>query len=699
MVDYPNIFGQGMDAFAQGYDTTQKITQDRARTLAGRAISQGDYQTAASVLGNVGLKDEAQNAILQGQSQQSRKAEISAGTALAGGDYSGAAKALGGAGLVDQAQRAVISGQDQQNRQGRISAATAYGNGDYAGAIKALGPTGDLKSVADVQDQIRSQHKDQLTYVSQEAAKLQQIYKQAGPAAMLQAFDANVANYKSMGSDDQSLAQIRQGLQQDPETTLSRLIQPKHSFHVVGDTMMVTDDNTGAVIGSYTGKKFMPVGADQSLWEVGGDGAQPSTAQAASAPRSVRNNNPLNLTTLPQGQWDGQTGADGRFAVFASPEAGMAAADKNLQAYATQHGINTVQGIVNRWAPKGDGANDPQAYAETVAKDIGVKPDQPLDLTNPQTRAMVLHSMAKVERGGPSNATPAASPGAAPAGARLVAQGPVAEAAKAMSESAGGGLTGDAYLQTLPPQIQGTVKAIAEGRMPLPSGFVLKTPYGQQLISAVSQYDPTFSSANAATRVATRKDFTSGKSAQTLTAFNTALAHLSNLDQAISDLNNNGFPLNNQVAHLIAGATGTDQRLTNFELTKRTALDEVNKALVGSGGALGDREALMTQLNAAKSPESLHQAVRSLADLLQGKINAMGQQYQQGMGTDAYPIQLVTPEAKKTLDRLDGTGGAKVAAKPQQSADGIPTVSPEQAAKLSRGTRFRTTDGRVLVRQ
>ncbi len=63
-------------------------------------------------------------------------------------------------------------------------------------------------------------------------------------------------------------------------------------------------------------------------------GGQPSRAE--------RNNNPLNLTVPASGPWAGQTGTDGRFAVFASPQAGLAAADQNLQSYAKQ-GINTLQ--------------------------------------------------------------------------------------------------------------------------------------------------------------------------------------------------------------------------------------------------------------------------------------------------------------------------------------------------------------------
>lgn len=118
----------------------------------------------------------------------------------------------------------------------------------------------------------------------------------------------------------------------------------------------------------------------------------------ASAPRAVRNNNPLNLTTLPSGTWTGQVGKDGQFAVFDNPQSGLAAADQNLHAYYSKHGLDTLQGVISRWAPASE--NDTAAYVGTVAKDLGIDPNAKLNLSDPATRHAVLASMAKVEAGG-----------------------------------------------------------------------------------------------------------------------------------------------------------------------------------------------------------------------------------------------------------------------------------------------------------
>jgi hypothetical protein len=120
----------------------------------------------------------------------------------------------------------------------------------------------------------------------------------------------------------------------------------------------------------------------------------------ADQPRGIRNNNPLNLT----GHWDGQIGSDGPFAQFASVDDGRAAADRNLQAYASKHGINTVAGVVSRWAPPSE--NDTHAYVSKVSDALGVDPNAPLDMSDPQLRTKLLGAMEAHETG----QAPAANP-------------------------------------------------------------------------------------------------------------------------------------------------------------------------------------------------------------------------------------------------------------------------------------------------
>lgn len=145
------------------------------------------------------------------------------------------------------------------------------------------------------------------------------------------------------------------------------------------------------------------------------------SAPGSNAPRGLRNNNPLNLRPLGQGQWNGQTGVDGgNYAQFGSEQDGWNAAHKNLETYGSKHGINTVAGVISRWAPSGDN-NNPQSYAATVAKKLGVNPNATINLSDASTREKLLSAMADVELGqdynGPGGAPTAP---AAPANPRTI---------------------------------------------------------------------------------------------------------------------------------------------------------------------------------------------------------------------------------------------------------------------------------------
>lgn len=98
--------------------------------------------------------------------------------------------------------------------------------------------------------------------------------------------------------------------------------------------------------------------------------------------RGGRNNNPGNLR-ISDNVWEGQTGDDGEFVQFASPEHGVRALGKNLITYRNK-GFVTVNQIINRWAPKKDN-NATEEYVAFVSQRMGVDPNIPIDVTNIDT--------------------------------------------------------------------------------------------------------------------------------------------------------------------------------------------------------------------------------------------------------------------------------------------------------------------------
>lgn len=235
-------------------------------------------------------------------------------------------------------------------------------------------------------------------------------------------------------------------------------------------------------------------------------------------------------------------------------------------------------------------------------------------------------------------------------------------------------LTGDEYLATLPKDMQTTVKAIAEGRMAMPTGNGSRSKYGQALQQAVNNYDPTADAATIAGRFATRKGFTAGKEAQSVNALNTVMEHLGQLKDNADAMQNVGFTPWNAVANFTGRVLGSDKQ-TNFESNALPVAQELTRAYRGAGGAEADIQGTLKTLNSNSSPEQFKGAFATLAELLKGKQDALADQYKRGMGTVVEDKDFYTPESISALAKM-GIGDAPAKENVQ------PLIKPETRQKL-----------------
>lgn len=118
-------------------------------------------------------------------------------------------------------------------------------------------------------------------------------------------------------------------------------------------------------------------------------------------PRGIRNNNPGNLRPGPA--WQGIAGLDQDqpdppYLRFIDPEHGVRAIARTLIAYQDLHGINTIAGVFQRWAPAGD-HNDPASYAQAVASVLGVGLSDPIDLHRTAELAALASAITRQENG------------------------------------------------------------------------------------------------------------------------------------------------------------------------------------------------------------------------------------------------------------------------------------------------------------
>ena len=120
-------------------------------------------------------------------------------------------------------------------------------------------------------------------------------------------------------------------------------------------------------------------------------------------PRGIRNNNPLNIRRMYKDQWKGLRAQqqDASFCQFETMEWGWRAAFYLLtKTYYFSYQLDTIRGIISRWAPPQD-HNNTEAYIKNVSRLTGIDPDEPIGIPSekPARWLMVGMAMAIQENG------------------------------------------------------------------------------------------------------------------------------------------------------------------------------------------------------------------------------------------------------------------------------------------------------------
>lgn len=115
------------------------------------------------------------------------------------------------------------------------------------------------------------------------------------------------------------------------------------------------------------------------------------------APRGIRNNNPGNIRHGEK--WKGRRPLqdDIEFVQFSDVKYGIRAMVRILRTYKKKYKIDTIYGLVSRWAPSNE--NDTQAYIRHVAANTGIPAREKIDLESPEILQKVLPALILHENG------------------------------------------------------------------------------------------------------------------------------------------------------------------------------------------------------------------------------------------------------------------------------------------------------------
>ena len=259
-------------------------------------------------------------------------------------------------------------------------------------------------------------------------------------------------------------------------------------------------------------------------------------------------------------------------------------------------------------------------------------------------------------------------------------------------------LTGEEYLKTVSPTAATLIKKYASGELPVTAQMV-RTPAGQQLLGAITQYDPSFDATNYQKRQQVASAFAKGPQSNAIRGANQALYHMGNLYQRTENLNNTGIlpgiinPIVNYVEEKGFGTTKQGQ----YRQSAQAVASELRRVFAGSGGGnLQELNKWESSFDPNASEEQQKAYIQNGVDLLHGALESLNSQYQQGMGLNKNVTDLLNPQARHVYESLQ-MGENPNKTKAQKT--GIALVAPvkinsdAEYNKLSSGTTFVGPDG------
>lgn len=114
--------------------------------------------------------------------------------------------------------------------------------------------------------------------------------------------------------------------------------------------------------------------------------------------RGYRNKNPGNIRHGSKWQGLAPNQTDAGFCQFVSHEYGIRAIYKLMQTYQNKYGLNSIEAIINRYAPPNE--NHTQNYINRCAADLGISRDARINTCDMKTLVALAKAIVSVELGG-----------------------------------------------------------------------------------------------------------------------------------------------------------------------------------------------------------------------------------------------------------------------------------------------------------
>jgi hypothetical protein len=208
--------------------------------------------------------------------------------------------------------------------------------------------------------------------------------------------------------------------------------------------------------------------------------------------------------------------------------------------------------------------------------------------------------------------------------------------------------TGEAYIATIPMADRATIRAIGQGREPMPPPGS-RSPGARKILSELNQAYPNITASDFPTFLKARENFTSGQIGTGINSYNTSINHLAQMWDTVQsasaiDLNNPTSPARQKLQQ--------DENFVSMELAKavsngqmtQTEAEEMKNSIKGSIFGVKGKDKYSTQ-------------IQNALGLLNGKLDAYQNQWHTATknvsGAGDFPV--LSPDAQANVARIGKT--------------------------------------------
>lgn len=577
----------------------------------------------------------------------------------------------------DGVARGRVLGNALRGDVARSRAGAALAGGDYAGGANALLTNGDIESGLRVQDYGQRQQasaaasqkaaeEEGLKFTAEIAGRLADIHRNSKDVnATLAQFDAIAPQLAKYDTADE-IAALRQQIATDPDNTLIRLgagaaKQLGYDVQGSGDEVLVIDRATGQLVNRYRGARTTKLGEGEDLMELPGTGgptpagpgaeevgAAGSPVAPASAPGARANVEDVWQAAIQQ-ESGGRGDAVGPQTDYGRAEGSTQMLPATAEAMARKLGIPWNPALMRENSPRAKAYQERlgRAYFDEGLEKYGGDPEKALayyhggpneDLWGPKTQAHVQAVMGRVQ----PYETAALSDTPPPSGARLIASRPKAPKEQWVDLPGGGQ--------------RNTVTGKTDG---------VPRSNGKLSAAALNQQNEHLGALQMSSAMNTKLERVKG------------LLDSGKLDLGIAKnivaQGQNAIGLSSEASRNFASFRADLEKIRNDSL-------RLNKGVQTEGDAQRAWNELLTNLNDPR-------LVRQRLEEIEG-YNRQAMAFHQDM-----VAQIREDSGMSPIDTR------KFEAKPLAPTGVRDVTSAAEARALPAGTRFRTPDGQVRVRQ